>query len=100
MLADSAGTIHVSISQQKTKLQTTVAPHLIDIYGESCHHIHNVVKKLTLCFKYFLENLFRDVSTEFKFSADCLDLLQQLTFHLGMEFTKPVKHSLSLDVSI
>ena len=92
MLADSASTMRGSVSGLETKLQTTVAPHLIDINGESCQHMHNIVKKLTSCFNYFLKNLFRDVSTEFKFSPDCLDLLQQCTFHLGMKFRKPVNY--------
>ena len=40
----------------------------------------------------FLKNLYHDVSIEFEFSLDCLDLLQQLTFHLGMKFRKPVNY--------
>ena len=67
-----------------------LAPHLIDADGESCHHMRNIGKELTLFFNYFLEKLIRDVSTEFKFSPDCLDLLQELTFHLGMKFKKPM----------
>ena len=92
MLADSASTMRGLVFGLETKLQTTVSPHLIYINGESCHHIHNIVKKLTLRFNYFLENLFRDVSTGFKFSPACLDLLQQLTFHLGMKFRKRVNY--------
>ena len=89
MLADSASPMCGSVSGLETKLQTTVAPYLIDIDCESFHHMHNIVKKLMSCFNYFLENLLCDVSTEFKFSPGCLDLLQQLTFHLGMKFRKP-----------
>lgn len=65
MIADSASTMRGSVSGLKAKLQTSL--HLIDIDGESCHHMNNIVKKLTSCLNYFLENLF-DVS------ADCLDL--------------------------
>ena len=92
VLADSASTMRGSVSRLEGKLRATVAPHLIDIDDESCHHMHNIVKKLTSCFNYFLENLFRDVSTELKVSPGCLDLLQQLTFHLGIKFRKPVNY--------
>ena len=69
-----------------------MAPHLIDIDGESCHHMNNIVKKLTSCCNYFFKSLVCDVSTAFKFPPDCLDILQELTFHLGIKFRKPVSY--------
>ena len=62
--------------------------------------MNNIVKKLMPCLNYLLENLFSDVSTEFKFSPDCLDLLQQLMFHLGMKFKKPVNYISRLWLSV
>ena len=89
VLADSASTMRGKISGVETLIRQNVAPHLLDIDGESCHHMHNIVKKITSFFDYFLENLFRDVSNEFKFSPDALDLLKQLTFHMSHNFRKP-----------
>ena len=49
----------------------------------------NVVKKVTSFFEYLLENLFRDVSNEFQYSADSVDLLTEICFHEGLRFYKP-----------
>ena len=89
ILCDSASTMRGTVSGLETKIRTTVAPHLLDIDGESCHHIHNIVKNFTSYFDQFLEHLFRDVSTEFKYSADSLDYLKEFSFHMKIDFRKP-----------
>ena len=48
VLADSASPMRGSVTELETMLWTTMAPHLIDIDGESCNHMNNNVKKLTL----------------------------------------------------
>ena len=83
LLADSANTMRGKISGVETLIRTRDASHLLDIDGESCHHVHNVVKKLTSFFDYYLENLFRDISNEFKYCANSLFLLEEVTFHMG-----------------
>ena len=55
--------------------------------------MHNVVKKLTSFFDYYLENLFRDISNEFKYCADSLFLMEEVTFHIGKNFRKPVTYN-------
>ena len=65
---------------------------LLDIDGESSHHVQNIVKKLTSTFDYYLENLYRGVSTEFKFSPDSIEILQSITDHLDLTFRKPVNY--------
>lgn len=89
MLSDSASAMRGEIDGLEVKLRSTVAPHLLDVDGESCHHMHNIVKKFVSHFEHFLENLFRDISTEFKFSADNLSYLKEFAFHLGIKFRKP-----------
>ena len=43
-----------------------LAPHLIDIDGDSCHHMHNIVKNFTNHFDKFLEGLLRNIYTDLK----------------------------------
>ena len=52
--------------------------------------MHNVVKKLISFFDYYMENLFRDISNEFKYCNDSFFLLKEVTFHLGKKFRKPI----------
>ena len=67
LLADSANTMREKISGVETLIRTRDASHLLHIDRESCHHMHNVVKKLTSFFDNYLENLFRDISNEFEY---------------------------------
>ena len=39
------------------KLRESVAPALIDMYGDSCRHIHNACKKFAKIFDKCLEQL-------------------------------------------
>ena len=63
-----------------------LAPHSIDIDGDSCHHMHNIVKNFTNHFDKFLEGLFRNIYTDFKTSADFLEMLKEIIFYLGLTF--------------
>ena len=93
MLADSArSTMRGKVSGLEVKMRDNLAPQLLDIDGESCYHVQNIVKKLISTFDYYLENLYRDVSTEFKFSPDSKEILQPITHHLGLTFRKPVNY--------
>ena len=91
MLRDSASVM----GGEKNGLEKRVrdlAPHLIDIDGDSCHHMHNIVKNFTNHFDKFLEGLFRNIYTDFKTSADSLEMLKEISFHLGLTFRKPVNY--------
>ena len=76
MFMDSASVIR----GEKNGLEKRVgdlAPHLIDIDGDSCHHMHNIVKNFTNHFDKFLEGLFRNIYTDFKISADSSEMLRR-----------------------
>ena len=77
----------------ETLIRTRDASHLLDIDGESYHHMHNVVKKLTSFFVYYLKNLIRDISNKFKYCADSLFLLEEVAFHISKKFRKPITYS-------
>ena len=78
------------ISGVGTLIRARDASHRLGMDEESCHHMHNVVKKLTSFFDYYLENLFRDISNELKYCADSLFLLEEVTLHMGKKFRKPI----------
>ena len=58
------------------------------------------MKKLTSFFDYYLENLFRDISNEFKYCADSLFLLEEVTFHMGKKFRKPITYNVCRCLSV
>ena len=100
LLAESANTMQGEISGIKSLIRTRDASHLLGIDGESCHHMHNEVKKVTSFFNYYLENLFRDISNEFKYCADSLFLLEEVTFHMGKKFRKPITYNVCRCLSV
>ena len=53
VLSDSASKICGMVTGLETKLRGYLALHLLDIDGESCHHMYNIVKKFTLFFNNF-----------------------------------------------
>ena len=58
MLRDSASVMRGEKNGLEKRVRD-LAPHLIDIDGDSCHHMHNIVKNFTNHFDKFLEGLFR-----------------------------------------
>ena len=69
-----------------------LAPHLIDIDGDSCHHMHNIVKNFTNHYDKFFESLFRNIYTDFRTSADSLEMLKEISFHSELTFRKPANY--------
>lgn len=65
------------------------APHLLDIDGDVCHHIHNTVKEFCKPFEKFVEKLIDDLHWDTKFSTDVLDALRQICLVLNINFKKP-----------
>ena len=67
MLMDSCSVMRGEKGGLETRVRE-VAPHLIDVDGDSCHDIHNFVKKMTSHFRYSLESLFREIYHDFQHS--------------------------------
>ena len=91
MLMDSASLVWGEKNGLETRVRD-LAPNLIDIDGDSCHHMHNFMKIFTNYFDKFLEGLFRNIYMVFKTSADSLEMLKEISFHLGLTFRKPVNY--------
>ena len=80
---DSASVMRGYKSGLETRIHEEVNPHLVDIDGDACHHVHNITKKFCSYFENYVENLFRQIYTDFATSADSLAILKEITYHLG-----------------
>ena len=65
------------------------APQLLDIDGDSCHHIHNACKRVCKPFDYHVEGLVRDMFNDFKWSSDLREFLSEICTCLRIKFTSP-----------
>lgn len=57
------------LSGAETRIRREKAPHLLDIDGYSCHHVHNCAKKFTKSFGNYLPDLFKNLYSDFKLSS-------------------------------
>ncbi|GFO36923.1 hypothetical protein PoB_006342800 [Plakobranchus ocellatus] len=65
------------------------APHLLDINGDWCHHIHNAVKQFCQPFEGWVERLFHDLNTDFKWSSISKDILAEICHLFNVKFSAP-----------
>ena len=72
VLMDSCSVMRGSKNGFEIKLRESVAPALIDMDGDSCHHIHNACKKFTT------EQLYQDIYNDFKWSEDIRVILEDI----------------------
>lgn len=70
----------------KTGLETRIqqyCPNLLDVDGDSCHHIHNAAKKFSEAFDGNLERLFSDLQVDHQWSPDQVNKMQA---HLTLQY--------------
>ena len=65
------------------------APHLFDIVGDICHHVHNACKKFCAPFEQWVEGLFADLHNDMKWSADMNESFSEDCELLNLKFTMP-----------
>ena len=99
-LMDSCGVMRGVKNGFETKLRDQVAPNLLDIDGDACHHIHNAAKKFTKVFDKYLETLYRDIYNDFKWSEDLRVVLEDLCQHLGITYRQPEMYAATRWLSI
>ena len=84
ILMDSCAVMRGSKSGLETLIHEKVAPHLLDIDGDVCHHMHNATKVFCKPFGSHVEKLFYLLFAHFKWSTDlklylstfcCFDIL-------------------------
>ncbi|XP_056449462.1 uncharacterized protein LOC130385149 [Gadus chalcogrammus] len=88
MLMDSCSVMRGS----KTGLEKRILQHcptLLDIDGDSCHHIHNAAKKFTEPFEYHLEQLFNDLQTDHRWCPDQVMNLKEVSQILNIPASNP-----------
>ncbi|XP_048107000.1 uncharacterized protein LOC125299671 [Alosa alosa] len=78
-----------SKSGLETRIRQNHCPTLLDVDGDSCHHVHNVAKTFAAPFSNFLEALFTDIHTDHQWASDQLDYLKMICEFLDVPFTNP-----------
>ncbi|GBL83146.1 hypothetical protein AVEN_165357-1 [Araneus ventricosus] len=86
ILMDSCNVLLGSKSDLEARIREKTT-HLLDIDGDSCHHIHNFAKKLCKPFKGHVEKYFTDVFNDFKWSPDQKECCSEICLILGIKFT-------------
>jgi hypothetical protein len=92
ILTDSCNVMRGHKSGLETRIRDNKAKHLLDIDGDSCHHLHNSAKEFSKPFEKWLENLFTDLFNDFKWSADLRDYLAEVCLLLGVAYTMPERY--------
>ena len=89
ILMDSCNVMRGSKSGLETRIREQKASHLLDVDGDSCHHIHNAAKKFSAAFGGHLESLFTDIYNDMKWTADLRDYFEQICELSGVKYTMP-----------
>ena len=89
ILMDSCNVMPRSKNGLETRIRTEKAPHLLDIDGDSCHHMHNTTKMFCKPFGYWVETLHNNLYNDVKWSTDLRDYMKEISFLMGMKFTMP-----------
>lgn len=70
MMMDSCNVMRGSKSGLESRIREKYCKHLLDVDGDSCHHIHNAAKQFGVPFGHHLEQLFTDLHTDHKWASD------------------------------
>ena len=76
ILMDSCNVMRGSKSGVETRIRSGKAPQLLDVDGDSCHHIHNACKQFCKPFDNWAEYLQSDIHNDVKWSPDLCQYLQ------------------------
>ncbi|CAL8373269.1 unnamed protein product [Arctogadus glacialis] len=88
MLMDSCAVMRGS----KTGLEIRMhqyCPNLLDVDGDSCHHIHNAAKKFSEPFDSYLEKLFIDLQVDHQWSPDQVMYLKEIAMIQNLPASSP-----------
>ena len=88
-LLDSCAVMRGSKQGLETRIRDNKNPKLLDVDGDSCHHIHNSSKAFCKPFDNWLEGLFQDLFEDHRWSSDQSSYLQQVCEILEIPFTQP-----------
>ena len=89
VMMDSCAVMRGHKTGLEKRLRNGPVPHLLEIDRDLFHHIHNVVKDFLNNFENYLQKLLPDLYRDFDVSADLLQRLELLCYHIGVTFCKP-----------
>ena len=92
ILMDSAAVMRGSKSGLETRIRSTVAPHVLIIDGDSCHHMHNASKKLTNVFVWHVEFLCNNIFNDFNWTEEFKEDLKDICHVLRIKYIVPQRH--------
>jgi len=92
VLMDSCNVMRGSKSGLETRIRTEKAPHLLDVDGDVCHHVHNAAKAFCKPFKSFIEQLYNDLFNDFKWSPDLREMFQEICIMLNIKYAMPQRY--------
>ena len=72
------------------------APHLLNINGDCCHHVHNSVKAFCQTFNNFVENWINLLHIHNKWSTEIRDGFKEICFLLNI----PIQNAAIKDKSL
>lgn len=92
ILMDSCNVMRGSKTGLETRIRREKAPHLLDIDGDVCHHVHNAAKAFCKPFNNFIEQLYIDLFNDFKWSADLRELFQEICLICNVKYAMPQRY--------
>ena len=91
VLLDSCATMRGKKTGVETRLRAHV-PHLVDIDGDICHHIHNTTKVYCKPFNSWAEKMFFAVHTDATQQSQFGKDLAEVCELIGLKYTVPQRH--------
>ncbi|XP_073672222.1 uncharacterized protein [Paramisgurnus dabryanus] len=92
ILMDSCAVMRGSKNGLEKLIRDRRAPQIIDIDGDSCHHVHNASKKFCSPFEHWVEGLLSDLHTDHRWSADMRDGLREISIILGIHASRSERY--------
>lgn len=93
LLFDSCAVMRGHISGVETRIRTEKAQHLLDVDGDSCHHMQIIAKKFSTPFGGKLEALFSNIYTDFKWCSEHKMFLKEICDIIKIPYTSPQMYS-------
>ena len=89
-MSDSANYMQGKTEDFETLLQS-IAPHPVDIDGDTCHHIHKSMRNFCSYFQCDVKGLCDDLFQDTRFSPDIKSYLEQLCRIIGTHYFAPLE---------
>ncbi|GBM48941.1 hypothetical protein AVEN_150777-1 [Araneus ventricosus] len=77
-----------NVNKLEVKIRSQ-CPHLLDIDGDSCHHVHNTAKQFSEPFGMHVESLCTDIHNDLKWSPDLHAIFSEICCALKVKCTIP-----------